>query len=62
MKNHDRFCSCLVFPNSDIVFNFKLLKTKCVYLVTHGVTPWVKINLQVEVFNYPFTVSHLMSD
>ena len=62
VKNHYSVRSCLVFLNNDIVSNFKLSKTKCAYLVTHGFAPWVKINLQVELSNYPFTVSHLMSD
>ena len=43
-----------MFPNNDIVSTFKLSKTKCAYLVTHGIAPWVKSNLQVEVSNSPF--------
>ena len=61
MKNHYSFHSCLelgddlrdMFPNNDIVSNFKLSKTKCAYLVTHGIAPWVKSNLQVEMSNSP---------
>ena len=59
VKNDYSFRSCLepdeflrdMFPNNDIASNFKLLKTKCAYLVTHGVAPWMKSNLQVEVSN-----------
>ena len=43
-----------MFPNNDIVSTFKLSKTKCAYLVTHGIAPWVKSNLQVEVSNSQF--------
>ena len=60
MKNHYSFRSCLelghdlrdMFPNNDIVS--KLSKTKCAYLVTHGIAPWVKRNSRVEVSNSPF--------
>ena len=62
MKNHRSFRFCLeagdnvrdMFPNNDIVSNFKLPKTKRAYLVNHGVTTWVKGILQVEVSNSPF--------
>ena len=62
LKNHYSFRSCLelgddlrdIFPNNDIASNFKLLKAKCAYLVTHGIAPWLKSNLPVEVFNSPF--------
>ena len=58
MKNHCSFCSCLklgdvlrdMFPNNDILSNFKLSKTNCAY----SIAPWVKSNLQVEVSNSPF--------
>ena len=62
VKNHRSFRSCLevgdnvrdMFPNNAVVFNFELSKTKRAYLVTHGVTTWVKGILQVEVSNSPF--------
>ena len=61
MKNHYSFCSCLelgdnlrdMFPKN-IVSNFNLLKTKCAYLVTLGIAPLAKSDLQVELSNSPF--------
>lgn len=63
VQNHYSFCSCLelgddlkdMFPSNDVVSNFKLSKTKCVYLVIHGIAPWAKKkNVQVGVSNSPF--------
>ena len=68
--NHYSFCSCLelgddlkdMFPSNDIVSNFKLSKTKCVYLVIHGIAPWVKKKMcKLGRPTLHSTVCHLMS-
>ena len=52
---HHSFCSCLylnhlfrvMFPDSDIAKSFQLLKTKCAYLIVHGLAPYfIEILLQ----------------
>ena len=65
VQNYYSFCSCLELgddlkdmpPSNDIVSNFKLSKTKCVYLVIHGTAPWVK----KKMCKLGSTVCHLMS-
>ena len=70
VQNHYSFCSCLevgddlkdMFPSNDVVSNFKLLKTKCVYLVIHGIAPWVKKKMcKLGCPTLHSTVCHLMS-
>ena len=38
-----------MFPDSAIASNFTLSKTKCAYVVKHGISPWIKQNLQTMI-------------
>ena len=62
VKNHQSFRSCLglaedlqnMFQNNEVVSKFKLSKTKCAYLVTHGIAPYIKGNMKDNICDSPF--------
>ena len=43
-----------MFPDSEISFNLKLGKTKCVYLMNYGIAPHFKSNLPKSINNSSF--------
>lgn len=62
VKNHASFNSCSglgdhyrdIFPDSETVSKFTFGKTKCMYLIKHGISPWVIERVTNAMVSSPF--------
>ena len=62
VKNHDSFNSCSdlgehyrdIFPDSETASKFTFGKTKCMYLIKHGISPWVVESVINSFLSSPF--------
>ena len=48
---------CVMFPDSEIAKSFKLVPSKCAYLITYGIAPYFKYLLQQAVKAAPYFVA-----